>query len=369
MRKIFLLILLALLFLSACGAPGAGEGPAPTAAETPVVAETPAPTPVPTPVPTPTPLALPQEHAYVFSYPELGLSFPVSEELAPLLTIRPGVHFFDEDGDSISLFLGIPDGNEAEAGSLARVPRREHFDPTRYYMWYMTAVQVVAASDESLYVKVGTIGGVSGLRNEDIDRYEAAARQINGDFFAENLMVEGRDSLPVLTPEAVSAEIVALESAPAETMTRAEGAVWAFDLLAADNKENEYPLNFSDVGAGTEAAHAIAYLDSYGMFYGHDGEFFRPDEPFTRAEFAELLQRLHLAELQGNPYPGWYGEPIKATDIDEEHWAWDVMNRACKDGWLEMDASGRIRPDEPVTAAEMAHALRAVYSGLVSDDS
>ena len=217
-----------------------------------------------------------REGAYTFSCPELGLSFPVSEELAPLLIIRPGVHFFDEGGDSISLFLGIPDGNEAEAGSLARVPRREHFDPTRYYRRYMTAIRVVAASDESLYVDVGTIGGVSGLRNEDIDRYEAAARQINGDFFAENLTVEGRDSLPVLTPEAVSAEIVALESAPAETMTRAEGAVWAFDLLAADNKDKEYPLNFSDVGAGTEAAHAIAYLDSYGMFYGHDGEFFPP---------------------------------------------------------------------------------------------
>ena len=359
MRKILLLVLLALL-LSACGAPGAGEGPAPAAAETPVVAETPA----PTPVPTPTPLALPQEHAYVFSYPELGLSFPVSEELAPLLTIRPGVHFFDEGGDSISLFLGIPDGNEAEAGSLARVPRREHFDPTRYYMWYMTAVQVVAASDESLYVKVGTIGGVSGLRYEDIDRYEAAARQINGDFFVENLTVEGRDSLPALTPEGVLESIAALKSAPAETMTRAEGAVWAFDLLAADNKENEYPLNFSDVGAGTEAAHAIAYLDSYGMFYGHDGEFFRPDEPFTRAEFAELLQRLHLAQPQSNPYPDWYGEPIGAADLGAEHWAYDVMTRAYKDGWMEMDESARIRPDEAVTAAEMAHALRAVGAGM-----
>ena len=366
MKRTLPLILALLLALSACGA---ANEPAPSAAETPEVTVTPSPTPAPTPVPTPTPLALPREGAYTFLCPELGLSFPVSEELAPLLIIRPGVHFFDEDGDSISLFLGIPDGNEAEAGSLARVPRREHFDPTRYYRRYMTSVRVVAASDESLYVMVGTIGGVSGLRYEDIDRYEAAARQINGDFFAENLTVEGRDSLPVLTPEAVSAEIVALESAPAETMTRAEGAVWAFDLLAADNKDKEYPLNFSDVGAGTEAAHAIAYLDSYGMFYGHDGEFFRPDEQFTRAEFAELLQRLHLAELQGNPYPGWYGEPIKATDIDEEHWAWDVMNRACKDGWLEMDVSGRIRPNEPETAAEMAQALRAVYSGLVSDDS
>ena len=42
------------------------------------------------------------------------------------------------------------------------------------------------------------------------------------------------------------------------------------------------------------------------------------------------------------------------------------MNRACKDGWLEMDGNGRIRPDEPVTAAEMAHALRAVCAGMQS---
>ena len=33
-----------------------------------------------------------------------------------------------------------------------------------------------------------------------------------------------------------------------------------------------------------------------------------------------------------------------------------MMNRACMDGWLEIDGNGRIRPDEPVTAAEMAHA-------------
>ena len=156
MRKIFLLILLALLFLSACGAPGGGRGAcadcggdagrggdAGANARSYTCAYA-------------TPLALPQEHAYVFSYPELGLSFPVSEELAPLLIIRPGVHFFDEGGDSISLYLDIPDGNEAEAGSLARVPRREHFDPTRYYRRYMTAIRVVAASDESLIdIRIG----------------------------------------------------------------------------------------------------------------------------------------------------------------------------------------------------------------------
>ena len=351
MRKILLLVLLALL-LSACGAPGAGEGPAPTAAETPVVAETPA----PTPVPMPTPLALPQEHAYVFSYPELGLSFPVSEELAPLLTIRPGVHFFDEGGDSISLFLDIPDGNEAEAGSLARVPRREHFDPERFYMWYMAHIQVVAVSDESMYVLVGPIGGVSGIGFDDIDRYESAARQINGDFFVENLTVEGRDSLPALTPEGVLESIAALESAPAETMTRAEGAVWAFGLLAADNKEEEYPLHFSDVEPGTEAAHAIAYLDSYGIFFGHDSAQFRPGGKLTRAEFVQLLQRLMYI-----PWPQWSGDGITAQDVRPDHWAWDYLNRAVQDGWLEADSSGRLRPDEPIDTLEIAYALNAAY--------
>lgn len=75
-------------------------------------------------------------------------------------------------------------------------------------------------------------------------------------------------------------------------MTRAEAAVWAFDLLTADNKAKEYPLNFTDVEPGTEEARAIAYLDSYGLFYGRDAESFRPDEPITRAEFVQLLQRM-----------------------------------------------------------------------------
>ncbi len=36
------------------------------------------------------------------------------------------------------------------------------------------------------------------------------------------------------------------------------------------------------------------------------------------------------------------------------------MNYAWKCGWLEVDDSGDIRPDEPITAAEAAQALSVV---------
>ena len=60
------------------------------------------------------------------------------------------------------------------------------------------------------------------------------------------------------------------------------------------------------------------------------------------------------------------GAPLEAADLGAEHWAYDVMTRAYKDGWMEMDEDARIRPDEAVTAAEMAHALRAVCAGMQS---
>ena len=82
MKKAFLFIL-ALLLLSACGAPAAE--------------------PVETPSESAAPVTGPQEEAYTFTSPELALSFPVSEKLAPKIAIKQGVDFFDEGGDSLSI--------------------------------------------------------------------------------------------------------------------------------------------------------------------------------------------------------------------------------------------------------------------------
>ena len=178
------------------------------------------------------------------------------------------------------------------------------------------------------------------------------------------MSVTAQVALPELTAESVLDSAEALSEDGGATMTRAEAALWAAGLLTADSdKDRVYELRYTDVEPGTDAARAISYLDSYGMYYGHDVGLFRPNDPFTRADFAELLQRLQLARFQLTPYPTWYGDPVEAADLDESHWAYNALNRAYKDGWLTVE-NGQIRPDEPITYAEMAAALSALYAEL-----
>ncbi len=83
---------LALLLLAACGAPGAE------------------PTSTPTPAATPDSLceadfaAGPEDGAYTYTDEKLGLSLSIPDELAPNVAIAEGMEFFDENGDSISLY-------------------------------------------------------------------------------------------------------------------------------------------------------------------------------------------------------------------------------------------------------------------------
>ena len=113
MKKAFLFIL-ALLLLSACGAPAAEPSETPSESAAPVTG--------------------PQEEAYTFTSPELALSFPVSEELAPQIAIKQGVDFFDEGGDSLSICLIMPDSDELDTvlTTLVKVPRREFFSPEQF---------------------------------------------------------------------------------------------------------------------------------------------------------------------------------------------------------------------------------------------
>ena len=344
---------LALLLLAACGAPGAE------------------PTPTPAPAETPDSLceadfaAGPEDGAYTYTDEKLGLSLSIPDELAPNVAIAEGMEFFDENGDSISLYY-IPQQSEHGCSlikSIVRVPRYDYFDPERFYNRSIASFGAVAASEDSLYVLVDAIGGAA-VSDETWEAYKAVSDATDSSFFKENMSVTAQVALPELTAESVLASAEALSEDGGATMTRAEAALWAAGLLTADSdKDRVYELRYTDVEPGTDAACAISYLDSYGMYYGHDVGLFRPNDPFTRADFAELLQRLQLARFQLTPYPGWYGDPVEADDLDESHWAYNALNRAYKDGWLTVE-NGQIRPDEPITKAEMSAALSALYAEL-----
>ena len=142
---------LALLMLAACGAPGAE--------------------PTPTPAPSETPESLcetdfaagPEDGAYTYTDEKLGLSLFIPDELAPNVAIAEGMEFFDENGDSISLYY-IPQQSEHGCSlmkSIVRVPRGDYFDPERFYNRSIASFGVVAASEDSLYVLVDAIGGAA----------------------------------------------------------------------------------------------------------------------------------------------------------------------------------------------------------------
>ena len=101
---------LALLLLAACGAPAAPPSatPAEQICEVDFVAS-------------------PEERAYTYTDEKLGLSLFIPDEFAPLVAISEGIDFWDEGGDSISLYY-LPPQREYGCSlmeSIVRVPRRQ----------------------------------------------------------------------------------------------------------------------------------------------------------------------------------------------------------------------------------------------------
>lgn len=396
MRRLIPLIL-ALLLLAACGAEAVPEVSEPTPEPTPT--PEPAPTPVPTPAesadnaspgdlatPTPTPerdesipeepefILGPAEKGYTFRCDELGFSLPVPDEAAPYLGICMGIpHFVSEDESCSFYYIYGEDGQyTAFSSGIIVAPRRDFFNPGRFYNEsYHSWHSVVAASAEYIYVFQGGIGGTE-LPMEPQEGQAAATAVGDPEDLRENLLVDEPDALPELTDEAMRAASEALAARGDETLTRAEAAVLIFGALTADNKAADYPLRFTDLEPGSEAARAAAYLDSYGMFARYDednepisdGDLFRPDEGVTRADFIHLLQCALFVRDQVDRYPTAYGEPVPADDLGERVW-WESaeLDRAWKDGWLMM-RDGKLRPDEAITAAEAAKALRSA-AGIV----
>lgn len=338
-------LLAALLMLAACGQAAAPPTPSPVTDEPGAAAYE----------------IGPQDEAYTYSAAFMDLTIP--DYLAPVVAIGCGIPGFDENGSSWTFYYAPPEYGDAGAVicSIVEVPRDQAFDRNRFYNRLMTTVQVVAADSASLYVMVGPIGGVS-VDSEKLDEYLAVSKAMDGEFFSRSIVPDEPDALPYLTSADMLTAAAELEAQGDATMNWAEAMVWAYDLISAPNKDNDYRLRHGAY-ALTPAAKAIAYLDSYGMLYGYEAGSLPPEAPFTRADFVQLLQRMQLARPQITVYPNYYGEPVKADDIDASHWACDALTCAYRDGWIEM-TGGKIRPDEPITAAEMAHALRAAQAAL-----
>ena len=365
-------LMLALLLLASCGAPAS----VPSSMPTPTPEIQPSPTHTATPSPEPLPelsphlppsdypwpefAAGPEEGGYTFLSEELGFSFTVPAEVSHKVAVREGVEYWDPDGPSFTVYYVPENGRYPLTMFYLTVesPRAGYFHPGNWYYGARTSTTIEAMSEHSAYITQSQMGGSeTGPQDPFFDDYletEGVVRDA-----ISSITVLDPSSVPELNTAALPVKAGELAAKGDATMTRAEAAQLAFDLLTAANKDEVYPLDYADVSTNSEYAHAIAYLDSYGLLtrYSRDGEdldgnLFRPNEPITRAEFALLLHRLSF-----QTFPSAYGDSL---DINYEVWYSPYVNYAWRCGWLGLDDSGDIRPDEPITASEAAHALSVV---------
>jgi hypothetical protein len=121
------------------------------------------------------------------------------------------------------------------------------------------------------------------------------------------------------------------------------GAVPPIRIILTDiNSVNKAP--FDDI-EGIEAFEYIKHLHDAGIIQGRSGNLFSPKAHITRAEFMTLMVKaLKMPVSSFSTY--------SFKDI-EKHWAKDIIQTANKNGLISGYEDGTIRPDNPITVAEV----------------
>ncbi len=121
-------------------------------------------------------------------------------------------------------------------------------------------------------------------------------------------------------------------------------------------------IAFPDVSDDYWAASQINLLSEQGVIVGYPDGTFKPDENVTRAEFAAMAIRA-LGQQHTK-----VAQPVNFTDITEEHWAYEDIQKAVYFDLISNDKeSETFRPDDPVSRAEsIAVAVNALTTESIS---
>lgn len=112
-------------------------------------------------------------------------------------------------------------------------------------------------------------------------------------------------------------------------------------------------IGFSDVPATYWAKPYIDSLSSRGLIAGFDNGTFRPDEPVTRAQVANIVSKtFDLTADKKN---------LEFSDVDSKYWARESIDEVVKGGFMAGFPGGVFKPNEPVTRAQ---ALTTLVTGL-----
>ena len=150
---------------------------------------------------------------------------------------------------------------------------------------------------------------------------------------------------------------------PSGTMTRAEACTVIARLL--EKEENIAGTSaFSDVQSADWFAKYIGFCEAKGLLKSYSGSFL-PNQPVTRAEFAELVYLTNLAKDTG--------KEVAFTDVNESHAKYASIKAAASagliNGYLEADGTYTFRPDNTITRAEVVTVInRALGKSKKTED-
>lgn len=274
----------------------------------------------------------------------LGFSVSIPAEMSGTVELR-------ENPNGVSLYY-LPAASNGWDGLLGSVvvvsPKSEYFS-TEYYDTERT---IIAVGSDSIYYFIPPVGGADSGK-ETMEGYRAALAAVGAEYLRENIIVDGQEDIPTIDAQLLSTLVGSWFAKGEEPLTRSVAASELCAVLAVD-ADGHGTMPFSDMSEGSAGYEAVLYLSDLGVINGYTDGSFRPSEAMTRAEFCTLLSRLLFV-----PHPWWYGEPLSVSDANDEHWAWDYLNYASGHGWLKVQ-DGAIHPDETITCADAATALRAV---------
>jgi len=119
---------------------------------------------------------------------------------------------------------------------------------------------------------------------------------------------------------------------------------------------------FPDVSDNHWAAPQIKLLSEQGVIVGYPDGTFKPDDNVTRAEFASMAIKA-LGQQNTKVI-----QPVNFTDITEEHWAYDAIQKALYFELVSVEKDGELfRPDDSVSRAEsLSVAVNALTTEQIS---
>lgn len=116
---------------------------------------------------------------------------------------------------------------------------------------------------------------------------------------------------------------------------------------------------FSDLAEAHWAYSQIMNLAENNIVVGYPDETYRPDAEITRAEFASMVVKAlnqEKAEIT---------DTINFSDVSQDNWAWESVQRAVRFDLIEEAEDNLFRPEDKVTKAEC---IEIVINSLKTDE-